>query len=109
MIKEGTEQTNEGNWIFYFEELTEKFIVCFEWIQESVNDIIEELERCQEVAQFDYENNSSFSIYFYTEFCVNMENLKEKDEDTLCTLCYKCDSAVEDDETFCLHCGACLS
>jgi hypothetical protein len=32
MVTEGTKQTNECNWIFYFEELAEKFNVYFEWL-----------------------------------------------------------------------------
>lgn len=73
MITEGTKQTNEGNWIFYFEELTEHFNVYFEWLQDNIDYIITELENREEVSQADYESDNSISIYFYTDFCPNAE------------------------------------
>lgn len=71
MITEGTTQTSECNWIFYFEELAEKFNLHFEWLQDNIDDILAELETRQEVSQADFESDNSISIYFYinAEWC----------------------------------------
>lgn len=69
MITEGTEQTQEGNYCFYFEELSQKFNVYFEWLQENIENIIEQLALREEVACVDFESDNSFSIYFNLDYC----------------------------------------
>lgn len=74
MISEGTEQTNEGNYCFYLDELKEKFSISFEWLEDNLDEIMEELELKQEVSYVDFEyadreNDSYFSIYFNLDYC----------------------------------------
>ena len=87
MVKYGTENTNYGMWSFEVDELTEKFGVTKQWVQEHSDGILSELYLRQEVEdverQFggsDFHLENIFSWYF-TDFCPNyIEDEQEKDD-----------------------------
>lgn len=88
MIKEGTAKTTEGNWVFYADELYEKFRVSETWLETFNEEIENALYEHEEVADVIALNNSfalnnpfeelGFDICFYTSFCPNVED--EDDE-----------------------------
>ena len=77
MIKEGTAETTEGNWIFYADELYEKFRVSESWLKTFQEEIENAFYEREEVADVIVLNNSfegfGFDICFYTGFCPNVE------------------------------------
>ena len=82
MIKEGTAETTEGNWIFYADELYKKFRVSESWLKTFQEEIENAFYEHEEVADVIVLNNSfeefGFDICFYTSFCPNVED--EDDE-----------------------------
>lgn len=72
MIETGTEETTEGNYIFFTEEIAERFNCSFEQIQNMSDDILEELDSREEVAASSYESNNSFYITFWRDYCTNI-------------------------------------
>ena len=82
MIEEGRNNTSEGNWIFYFDEVADKFSLSEDWVCIHMTEIAEELYKSDAVAEVlihsDRDNeNFNFDIDFYTGFCPNVE---DKDE-----------------------------
>lgn len=71
MVSEGTKETNEGNWIFYHEELTEQFNITEEYLNDNINEITSLLNKQEEVSEVEIDSDN-ISIYFYTEYCFNL-------------------------------------
>ena len=66
IVEEGTENTTEGNWVVYFNELTgdEKFA------KTNAQEIAEELGRHESVADVEFDN-ACFNTAFYLDYCPN--------------------------------------
>lgn len=71
MIKEGSENTTSGNYIFYLEELADRFNVCFDCLKDNIDKIIENVQMSKIVSHIDYNSDSTLSVYFYTDYCLN--------------------------------------
>lgn len=69
MINEGTKNTEEDNYIFYTEEIATHFGKSFDEIKEISENILQQLDSRKEVAMCSYENDESFYITFYTDYC----------------------------------------
>lgn len=87
MVKYGTENTNYGMWSFEVDELTEKFGVTKQWVQEHSDGILSELYLRQEVEDVERQfGRSDFHlenifIWYFTDFCPNyIEDEQEKDD-----------------------------
>lgn len=87
MVKYGTENTNYGMWSFEVDELTEKFGVTKQWVQEHSDGILSELYLRQEVEDVERQFGGSdfhlenISIWYFTDFCPNyIEDEQEKDD-----------------------------
>lgn len=87
MVKYGTENTNYGMWSFEVDELTEKFGVTKQWLQEHSDGILSELYLRQEVEDVEQQLGGSdfhlenICVWFYTDFCPNLiEDEQEKDD-----------------------------
>lgn len=85
MVKYGTENTNYGMWSFEVDELTEKFGVTKQWVQEHSDGILSELYLRQEVEDVERQfGGSDFhleNIWYFTDFCPNyIEDEQEKDD-----------------------------
>lgn len=77
IVKEGTENTNEGNWIVYFDEFKddEQFV---REHSEEISDALEEREEVSDVVLTD----DSFDTNFYLKYCPNYEWKEgERDEE----------------------------
>ena len=66
IVEEGTENTTEGNWVVYFNELTgdEEFAKTY------AQEIAEELGRHESVADVEFDN-TCFDTAFYLDYCPN--------------------------------------
>lgn len=87
MVKYGTENTNYGMWSFEVDELTEKFGVTKQWVQEHSDGILSELYLRQEVEDVERQFGGSdfhlenIFIWYFTDFCPNyIEDEQEKDD-----------------------------
>lgn len=69
MVESGTKSTLYGNYCFDFEEIEKKFNIKLD--EEKINLIYSFLMENKKVAEVDTEEE--FSIYFYTNFCPNLE------------------------------------
>lgn len=79
MIKDGTKNTTEGNWIFNIEKITEKFGVTRNWVTAYREEIVDALYEHEAVADVVYEwfpdgTVDYFDIDFYTGFCPNIDD-----------------------------------
>lgn len=76
IVRQGTECTVTGNFIFGFDELANRFGVTESFIEKSADDIVAELCRCEEVIPDDQmidRQSKAFSIIFGTLYCPNIE------------------------------------
>lgn len=79
MIKEGTENTTSGNYIFTVDELSEHFMLDSSFIIRHEEDILNELYSRDEILDvwmdrdFDFAIES-FDLNFGTDFCPNIED-----------------------------------
>ena len=80
IIETGCEQTTEGNWNFFLEEIAEKFNVSIDWLQENIDKILVEIESRNEVGMCDYVSDNSISVYYYIGYCYNIEKIEEMEE-----------------------------
>ena len=87
MVECGTKNTNYGMWSFKVDELTEKFNVTKQWVQEHDNGIIAELYLRQEVEDVERTwagsdwHLENFGVWYFTDFCPNyIEDEQEKDD-----------------------------
>ena len=79
MVKAGTENTTEGNWIFNTEKIAEKFGVTINWVTAYREEIVDALYKHEAVADVIYEwltfgTVEYFDIDFYTGFCPNLSD-----------------------------------
>ena len=69
MVKEGIKNTYEDNYIFDVGEIALHFWISVKEIQKNVEEILQQLDSMEEVAECSYESDSSFYITFYRDFC----------------------------------------
>ena len=79
MIEGGTENTTEGNWIFYTNEIAEKFGITKNWITACREEIVDALYEHEAVADVIYnwgidDDVKSFDIDFYLSYCPNLSD-----------------------------------
>lgn len=74
IVEEGTENTTEGNWVVYFNELTGDE----EFAKTNAQEIAEELGRHEAVADVEFDNDC-FNTAFYLDYCPNY--IPHEDED----------------------------
>ena len=75
IIKEGTQNTTEGNWVQFFSEFGENEI----FVSENSVEITEELERHQEVSDVELLPDA-FDTNFYLDYCPNYIPKDDKEE-----------------------------
>ena len=87
MVEYGTKNTNYGMWSFEVDELTKKFNVTKQWVQEHSDGILTELYLRQEVEDVERQFGGSdfhienICVCFYTDFFPNyIEEEQEKDD-----------------------------
>lgn len=77
IVKEGTENTSEGNWIVYFDEFKDDE----QFVREHQEEIADALSTREEVAEITIENEG-FDTTYYLDFCPNYEWKEgERDDD----------------------------
>ena len=79
IIKDGTENTDSGNWIYYANELAKEFMVPEWWVSNNSDKIMECLYIRKEVADVERVwdgdfNFHEFDVTFYTAYCPNVED-----------------------------------
>ena len=74
IIEEGTENTTEGNWVVFFNELTGDE----EFAKENVKEIVEELESDKAVSDVEFDN-ACIDTNFYLDYCPNYIPKEEED------------------------------
>lgn len=74
IVKDGTENTNSGNWIIYFSEIKQKFGIDLAKCRKLLARIEDELWQREEVAQVDIdESESCIGTTFYLDYCLCYE------------------------------------
>ena len=77
IVKEGTENTGEGNWIVYFDEFKDDE----QFVREHQDEIADALSIREEVAEITIDNEG-FDTMYYFDFCPNYEwKEDERDDD----------------------------
>ena len=76
MIKEGTAETTEGNWVFYYDEFEDNA----DFVKEHADEIEDELYKNEAVADVII-NNESIDIDYYLAYCDQIE-LEEEEQAT---------------------------
>lgn len=80
MIKKGTENTNYGNWIFYYDEAYDG-VFLGDLEEEEIDTLVEILEEREEVAEVDVDFDEGFiDIDFWLMYCpyANFEDEEEE-------------------------------
>lgn len=80
MIKEGTEYTHYGNWVYCFDEYYGGEFLC-KLEEDEINELVEILEDREEVAEVDVDFDEGFiDIDFWLMYCpyANFEDEEEK-------------------------------
>ena len=79
MIKEGTEHTHYGNWIYYYDEAyDDTFLGDLE--EDEINELVEILEGREEVAEVEVDFDEGYiSIYFWLAYCPQVEDEEEEE------------------------------
>lgn len=72
LIAEGTTSTNEGNWVFYYDEFEENE----DFVREHTDEIETELYKHEEVADVII-NDESIDVNYYLDFCPQVESEEE--------------------------------
>lgn len=84
IIEEGTQQTTEGNYIFYDRDFKDKFNITNEFLYRNIEDIVRLLERKEEISNIQYETIKELVIYidvsFYLDYCPNVEIWEEEED-----------------------------
>ena len=75
IVREGTENTNEGNWCYYFSELYEQMGLVVEDGNGLGAMLLDRLERRPEVAEVTL-TDECFDVCYYLDYC---KNLTQKD------------------------------
>lgn len=75
IVEEGTENTTEGNWVVYFDELAGDE----EFAKTNAQEIAEELGRHESVADVEFDN-ACFNTAFYLDYCANYIPKEEEEE-----------------------------
>ena len=65
MVTKGAEETTENNFIFYVDELAEKFNVTIEEILQAKSEIMETVEEYEDVVSCVDFVDDSFQLYFW--------------------------------------------
>lgn len=65
MVTKGAEETTENNFIFYVDELAEKFNVTIEKILQAKSEIMETVEEYEDVVSCVDFVDDSFQLYFW--------------------------------------------
>lgn len=73
MIAEGCEQTTQGNWIFYYDEINSKFGVSLPDDSDLINDIAEYIYAEKSEIVSDLDLSQGFDLDFYTDCCPNID------------------------------------
>lgn len=76
IIEEGTENTTEGNWVVFFNELTGDE----EFAKDNVKEIVDELERDKAVSDVEFDN-ACIDTNFYLDYCPHYIPKEEEGED----------------------------
>ena len=71
LIEQGTENTSNGSWIVYFNEIEDEFGVYLDYFDDLVTQITDELNP-EIVADVD-SSNYCFDMVFYLDYCPNIE------------------------------------
>ncbi len=81
MVKEGTKNTTEGNWIFHIDEIKKEFNVSKMFVAAYCGEIFDSLYEHESVADVEctlQEGSDfyvkTFDVDFYTKFCPNVED-----------------------------------
>ena len=69
LIKEGTENTSNGSWVVYFNEIEDEFDVDVD--QELVNRVVDSLN--PEIVADVIADDFGFDMIFYLDYCPNIE------------------------------------
>lgn len=73
MVKEGCAETTQGNWIYYFEELSKKYEITQNELSNLIPYIVTYLDMFPEEVCDVLLDGESIDINFYTNFCPNIE------------------------------------
>ena len=78
MVKEGTENTSSGNWVFTSAEIAEAFPVAESSVIEMFGVILTEIYQHEAVAEatvnFESDGSATFDLTFYTDYCPNISD-----------------------------------
>lgn len=78
MVKEGTENTSSGNWVFTSAEIAEAFPVSESSVIEMFGAILTEIYQHEAVAEtnvnFESDGSATFDLTFYTDYCPNISD-----------------------------------
>lgn len=72
MIKEATENTTTGNWIFYLNSIEDDFHLKDGWLSDNLETIKRELIERKEISDVEIDNES-ISIWLWLDYCPNVE------------------------------------
>lgn len=78
MIKEGTENTNYGNWAYYYDEAYDG-VFLGDLEEDEINTLVEILESREEVADVEIEEEC-ISVDFWLMYCPQVEDDEEEEE-----------------------------
>ena len=73
MINEGCDQTSSGNYIFYYDEINEKFGVNLPDDNQLLDDIAKYITEEQHEIVADLDLSQGFDLDFYTDYCPNID------------------------------------
>ncbi len=76
IVKEGTENTSEGNWVVYFDEFGDDE----QFVRDHQDEIADMLASREEVAEIDIDNDG-FDTTYYLDYCPNYEDTWHEFED----------------------------
>ena len=82
IVKDGTTNTSEGNWIIYYEELAERFGMDETFLADMKDSIESELYNHEEVADVVLEGDA-FDVCYYLAYCPNYIEKYEGELDDL--------------------------
>lgn len=77
LVKEGTENTDNGSWIIYFNEVIEKFDITLDWLRDNLGKIITILDAREEILSETWVDADSFDMNFCYKACKNWDGTQD--------------------------------
>lgn len=74
MVSTGTQETSNGNWNFYFDEVADEFGVSITWVYDNAKDIADFMDQnYEEILSETWIDDGCFDINFGLAYCPNVE------------------------------------